>query len=223
MSQSLTGAEQKALTLLGNGMPNHVVANATGLSDSRISQLLSEDWFKLQVTELRYKTLLKHNELDEKYDAIESRLATKLEGTTDLMFRPAEIARTLSIVNALKRRGVSSPDAIQTQQPTLSLVLPAIIIQQFVRSGNNQVVQVDEIPLITIQPEKLQQLSAEIYTNGLQSTNSLTSSNVGGKAVAEETAGTITKSASITSFRAKLNAIRARQSESLVNSASNSI
>jgi len=46
MSQSLTGAESKALRLLGSNIPNHIVAQATGLSDSRISQLLSEDWFK---------------------------------------------------------------------------------------------------------------------------------------------------------------------------------
>lgn len=209
MSQNLTGAETKALTLLGSGLPNHVVAQATGLSDSRISQLLSEDWFKNQVTELKYKALIKHNDLDEKYDDIESDLAEKLKGQIGLMFRPMEIAKTLHMVNSLKRRGVSSPDSISTQQPALSLVMPTVIIQQFVKSGNNQVVEVDDTPLVTIQPGQLQRL----HENGTQQGTALSASAIGAETIAETKPQTIANSASIAELKERLASLRARQNE----------
>ena len=203
MSQNLTGAEEKALRLLGSNIPNHAVAQATGLSDSRISQLLSEDWFKSRVNELRYTALIKHNELDDRFDSLESKLTEKLERTVDLMFRPQEIVRTLQTVNSLKRRGVSSPEATNVQQPTLSLVMPTVILQQFTKSGNNQVVQVDSTPLITIQPEQLLRMNG----NGHETRVLPTPEN--GVRGAEQIS-----SPSSARLREKLNAIRARQAES---------
>lgn len=214
MSQNLTGAENKALTLLGNSFPNHVVAMATGLSDSRISQLLSEDWFKNKVNELRYAALIKHNDLDGRYDNLENRLVEKLEGQIDLMFKPSEVTKTLQVINSLKRRGVSSPEHISTQQPALSLVMPTIILQNFVKSGNNQVVEVDDTPLVTIQPEQLQRMNH----NGLPAPNSLAPPENGATKAIQ---GTEQKSPSLAELRKRLDSLRARQSESLQYSAEN--
>lgn len=211
MSQNITGAEEKALALLGNGHPNHVVARATGLSDSRISQLLSEDWFSARVNELKYKTLLKHNELDETYDAIESTLAKKLEGQLGLMFRPAEIVSTLSKVNAMKRRGVSSPDNISTQQPALALVMPTVIIQHFTKTVNNQVVEVGDQPLVTIQPGQLQRLQQ----NGHESRSSQSPQEIRGEKVTEAIGYSQPESSSFAFLKERLARARARQSESL--------
>ena len=208
MSQSLSGAESKALTLLGNGHPNHIVAQATGLSDSRVSQLLSEDWFSSQVTELRYKALLKHNDLDEKYDAIEESLVTKLQSTSTLLFNPLQITRVLSQINAMKRRGVSSPDSIATQQPALSLIMPTVVIQQFVKSGNNQVVEVDNTPLVTIQPGQLQRL----HENGIQSRITIPAPENGTEKQGNSAAATLRK---------RLADLRERQNARIIDSVAN--
>jgi len=207
----LTGAEAKALTLLGNGHPNHVVAQATGLSDSRISQLLSEDWFSNKVKELRYQSLLKHNELDETYDYIEKELAEKLKGQLGLMFRPAEIVSTLSKVNAFKRRGVSSPENIVTQQPAMSLVMPTMIIQHFTKTINNQVVEVGDMPLATIQPGQLQRL----HQNGTQPRIAQAPPEVGGTEVTEAVGKSQQESSSFAKLKERLSRARERQSASI--------
>jgi len=217
MTQSMTGAESKALTLLGNGHANHVVAQATGLSDSRISQLLSEDWFKGAVNELKYKALLKHNELDEIYDTTESELAEKLKKQVGMMFRPMEILKAISTINALKRRGVSSPESISTQQPALSLVLPVVVVQQFVKSLNNQVVEVDSQPLVTIQPGQLQRLQQ----NGTQPRIAQAPPPDGIAEVAETLGGTQSENSSLARVKERLRSLRERQNASLQHSVEN--
>jgi hypothetical protein len=158
MSQSLTSAESKALKLLGDGFPNTVVASATGLSESRVSQLLSDAEFSKEVSELRYKNLAKHNDRDEKADSLEDKLLEQLERTVPLLHRPMEIARIYSMINAAKRRGHSAPDHTINQQPAVALVMPTLVLQTFTKSANNQIVAAGDLSLVTIQPKQLQDM-----------------------------------------------------------------
>ncbi len=63
--------EDRALVLLGAGIGGEAVANALGVTPSRISQLLSEQAFSDAVSTLRYENLQKHNNRDASYDTIE--------------------------------------------------------------------------------------------------------------------------------------------------------
>jgi hypothetical protein len=157
MSQSLTSAESRALKLLGDGFPNSVVASATGLSDSRVSQLLTDAEFSKQVSELRYNNLAKHNDRDAKADSIEDTVLEQLERNISLVHRPLELARIYSIINAGKRRGQSAPDHTVNQQPAVALVMPTLVIQNFTKSVNNQIVAAGDLSLVTIQPKQLQE------------------------------------------------------------------
>lgn len=162
-TSTTTSTEDRALTLLGQGIGPEMVASAIGVSVSRISQLLSDSEFAARVAELRFKSLAKHNERDNKYDQMEELLQDKLKDLIPFMMKPFEVLKAIQIINAAKRRGSSAPDAITQQAAVVQLVMPTQIFQTFVKQEiqtniNNQVVRAGDQDLITIQSGKMNSL-----------------------------------------------------------------
>jgi hypothetical protein len=149
--QNLSITESRALSLLGSGIEPVTVAASLGLTQGRISQLLSDEYFAAQVAELRYHNLAKHNERDSEYDSIEDRLLERLRDCLPLMHRPMEILRAIQVINAAKRRGSSTPQSIIEKQSVVQLVIPVQIINKFSTNLQGQVVSVGEQNLLTIQ------------------------------------------------------------------------
>lgn len=157
---SLDSTAEKAMKLLGNGYNAETVASACGVSPSRISQLMSEDWFSNKVAELKFNNLQKHNEIDNDYDDMEAKLLTNLRHTIPLMLRPMEILKAVQVLNAAKRRGSSAPAQSVQQQTIVNLTLPASVTQRFAVNVNNQVVSVgnedgSQQTLVTIQSSNM--------------------------------------------------------------------
>lgn len=152
-----TSTESRALTLLGQGIPASVVAATCGVSESRISQLISDPVFAAQVAELRFSSLQKHNERDSKYDTMEDALIDKLKDLMPLMMRPMEVLKAIQVINAAKRRGASAPDSITQQQTFINLSIPTTLIQKFQINSNNHVTQAGEQTLLTLQSGSLLQ------------------------------------------------------------------
>lgn len=150
-----SSTEERAIELLGSGLPVNIVANALGVTDSRISQLLSDEEFSKKVAEKRFLALQKHNTRDLSYDEIEDQLLSKLQDLIPLMLKPMEIIRAIATINGAKRRGASNPESTINQQNIVNLVLPTTIINKFVTNVNNQVVRVGEQDLVTVQPQSL--------------------------------------------------------------------
>lgn len=145
-----TTTSERALALLGQGIPPTAVANALGVDISRISQLLSEPEFATAVVERKFTALSKHNERDASIDDLEDKLLEQLKYALPMMTRPLEIVRAFSVLNAAKRRGQSAPESLAVQQTILQLNIPQILLQQFTTNIHNQVVQVGEQSLLTI-------------------------------------------------------------------------
>lgn len=150
-----TSTESRALQLLGSGIPPETVAATLGVSPSRISQLLSEPEFAAKVAELRFSSLQKHNERDNKYDEIEDKLIERMRDCLPLMMRPMEILKAIQVINSAKRRGASAPDAITAQQTIISLTIPVQVIQKFQTTQNKQVTHAGEQELLTMQSSTL--------------------------------------------------------------------
>lgn len=150
-----TSTEDRALQLLGSGIPAEQVASALGVDASRISQLLSDKTFADQVALLRYNSLQKHNTRDAAYDSIEDKLVVKLDKAMGLMFKPETILKAIQVINGAKRRGQSAPDQVTNQQNIVTLVLPAQITQKFITNINNQVVTAGAQDLATMQSGSL--------------------------------------------------------------------
>lgn len=152
--------ESKALNLLGSGINPEAVANALGVTPSRISQLMADERFASQVTELRYQNLQSHNVRDSAYDTIEDKLLNKLEKSLPLLLKPQDILKAITVVNGAKRRGQSAPEQVTNQQTIVSLTMPQVIVSNFTTNINNQVVQAGEQSLVTMSSERLKDLAA---------------------------------------------------------------
>lgn len=145
-----TGLEEKALNLLGSGIPAESVASALGVTPGRIAQLLSVDSFSEQVSRLRYKSLQSHNVRDGKYDSLEDILLDRLKKSLPLMIKPRDILDAVKTVNAAKRRGQSAPAQVINTQNIINLTLPKVIAEKFAVNISNQVVKAGEQELLTM-------------------------------------------------------------------------
>lgn len=159
-STGLSSTESKALKLLGAGHGPEIVAQACGVSTSRISQLLSDPVFSAKVLELRYSVLQKHNDRDESYDSLEDTLIKKMKDIIPFMMKPGEVLAAIRIINGAKRRGVSQATNEGTHTTVVNITLPAILKQQFVTNINNQVIKAGSQELITIQSGAMNAMTA---------------------------------------------------------------
>jgi hypothetical protein len=153
----MTPSEERALSLLGAGVSPVQTAAAIGISESRISQLLSQEEFATQVALLRYNSLAANTERDNTYDSLEDAILTKLKSSLELVYQPMMLAKILQIVNAAKRRGNSSLAASDPVSRTniVNITIPTVIKQKFITNTNNQVVSAGSQDLVTIQPASL--------------------------------------------------------------------
>ena len=190
LSVTYDGIKGKILTMLGNGLSNDIVATAVGVSASYVSQLLSEEAFAMQVTELRFNNLQKHTERDNSYDSIEDQLLDKMRDLLPMMYRPMEVLRAIQVINAAKRRGASAPEQVTINNTVINLNLPKHQMQRFIQNSQGQVVQAGEQTLLTMnsnallnrvaqktvaqQPESITQLSdAELFAESNENYNDI--------------------------------------------------
>lgn len=155
MSNSTT--RERALTLLGQGIPPQVTANTIGVDISMISQLLSEEQFATEVIERKFLSLSKNNERDGNIDSLEDRMIKKLSDCLPFMTKPMEILKAFTVLNSAKRRGQNAPDSLTQKTTVVQLNIPAILIERFTANIHNQVVQVGEKSLLTIPSRQMTQ------------------------------------------------------------------
>jgi hypothetical protein len=137
-------ARERAAKLLGSGVEPEVVATALGVTPGYISQLLAEEDFAKEVTELRFVNLQNASERDGKYDRLEDRVLDKLDQMLDYMTKPRELLGAAHILNTAKRRGIRPENAATPKQDSVQLHFPTVIQQNFIVNHVNQVVAVGE-------------------------------------------------------------------------------
>lgn len=162
MSSTTTSTEDRALILLGQGISPEIVAAAVGVTVSRISQLVSNPEFAAAVSQKRYENLSKHNERDNRYDAIEDTLLDRVEQLIPMMYNPMHVMKSLTAINNAKRRGAAIPESAIGQKEVVSLTMPTVVLQQFntqfVTNINNQVIKAGNQELVTVQSVRMQEL-----------------------------------------------------------------
>lgn len=168
-SKQYTGLQLKGLELLGSGISPVVVATTLGITESAVSQWLSDSEFAAQVTGRRFSNMQKHSARDAKWDELEDKLLAKMQDIIPFMMKPFEIIRALQMVNAAKRRGPSAPENTHIANTVVNLSIPVQILQKFQTNGDNQVIEVaaETVPavpakqsLITIDSNSLLSLNA---------------------------------------------------------------
>lgn len=152
MSNSIN---ERALSLLGSGVQAEKVASALGVTPGYVSQLLAEESFAAQVTQLRYENLSKHTQRDASIDEVEDLLIEKLKRAVPLLIRPAEIIGAFKVFNGAKRRGVDSASESIVQNNIVQITMPVQLIQKFTTNIKNQVIQAGDQSLLTMQSSDL--------------------------------------------------------------------
>ena len=167
-----TNIAERAVSLLGAGVPQEVVASALGVTPGYISQLLSNENFAAEVTNLKFVSLTKNNARDKSYNEVEDQLIEKLKRSLPLIIRPETILGALKVVNGATRRGHDATANLIDKQNIVQILLPVQIIQKFTTNINNQVIKAGDKDLITIQSSELlkkasPKLQAEAETKSL--------------------------------------------------------
>lgn len=185
--QNLTQNEERALVMLGSGIPQNSVALALGVTESAVSQWMSQDWFSQKVAELKFANLTRNTKIDDKYLELEERLQEKLEKVLPLMTKPRDVVMALTAINGTKRRGAQVQEtggAKSTQIVNLSI--PVKVLNQYISNSNNQIVEVKDgegrsRSLITASSSSLDRLSEEVLGSGNSSQELLIGREVGNK------------------------------------------
>lgn len=154
--------------LLGTGLPTEVVASAIGCDQSYISHLMADEHFSMEVVALRTKALQEHNQRDRKINDIEDQLIDKLHDAveTNAIYKPGDILRSFAVVNNARRRGVPAQQSAHVQNTVVNLILPPVLVRQFLTDSRNEVVEVDGQTLVTMPSSSLLKHLAEHGKDG---------------------------------------------------------
>ena len=150
-----TGLQLKGLELLGTGISPVVVATTLGITESAVSQWLSDQDFATQVTSRRFAGMQKHVARDAKWDDLEDKLLDRLQDLLPFMHKPFEIIRALQLANGAKRRGPSAPENTHIANTVVNLSIPVQIVQRFTKNADNQVIEMEasEAPSAPSKPQ----------------------------------------------------------------------
>lgn len=140
----MTIDKEKVKELLGSGLTVEVTADALGVTQGYISQLLAEEDFKSEVIALKTKNLTANSERDKKIDSIEDGLIDQLSEAVEnrAIYKPREILSAFAVVNAARRRGVPAQAAVGLQQLVVNLQLPAAVVTRFSTTAQGEVIDV---------------------------------------------------------------------------------
>lgn len=152
--------ESRAVALLASGIAASKVAEALGVSASRISQLMEDQSFKEALASARFESLNRHNVADARLDSLESRIVEKIEDVIDMVHNPMQLTRMFSAVNMAKRRGTSSLADLPDSGAIVQLNMPTRIVNNFQLNISNQVIKAGGEDLLTMQPHKVQDMLA---------------------------------------------------------------
>lgn len=167
--------KDQAKKLLSRGLPQSVVANAIGCTESYISQLMADESFAAEVNAARIASIEKDAGRDDVLNEIEDALALKLSKSLAFIIKPQDITRTLQVVNQLKRRDAGINANLQQQSQIVNVNLPAIIMQNFIRNQQGEITEVDGRSMATLSPAALTNMLSSQKGNNNGKGNQLSS------------------------------------------------
>lgn len=166
--------KEAILEMLAVGRESPATISAIcGCTPSYISQLLADSNFVQQVKERKRVLSDKSvdtlaatevNSHDTHLDILEGRLMTKIGSLIPMLNKPMEAAKVFQIINAAKRKNdsvVNTTNIFNQQNNVVVLNLPAAVKGKLLVNQNNEVVQVDERPLTTMDSQLLLKVNKE--------------------------------------------------------------
>lgn len=146
-------SKEQIIALAESGIAHSLIAKRTGVSESYISQVLSEDSIRTKTIQAQLAVLDERTARDAKYDAIEDALLEKTSEIVPNLYKPQDIIKVLMMINKAERRGASSQQlaelANSRQDSVVPLELPERIRTKIIKSHTKEVISVNGRGLIT--------------------------------------------------------------------------
>ena len=134
------------------------VAKVLNVTESYISQVVADPEFSAKLSTARIQNLKEETEHDNKLATTEAKALDKVNTMLDYVTKPTEAARIFQILNAAKRRGVTEAEkalVVNQQNTVVMLQLPEVIKQKFITNQQNEVVQIGDRPMVTMDSQLL--------------------------------------------------------------------
>ncbi len=152
-----SSTREQALALLAQRVPAAQVASSCGVTESAISQLLSDEDFSAALAEKMQAATAEDLKYDERLAAVESGFLANIEKRLEF----ANLQQSLQafrILNQAKRRKESRIQAPQGGGIAVTINLPASILPQYVKNHNAEIIEVDGRTMLSATPSTVDQL-----------------------------------------------------------------
>jgi predicted transcriptional regulator len=160
MSQS-TPTRQHALTLLSQGVSPSQAASALGVTESQISQYLSDDDFAAALESQRAAATAEDLAYDEKLDKIEGAYLERIEQKAAFANLQQSL-QAFKILNGAKRRKDSRiPQTNSGSGAVVNITIPVSIMPQYITNSQNEIVEVEGQTMVSASPRKLNEMLAQ--------------------------------------------------------------
>lgn len=170
------------LSYLAQGLSHSQVARAVNCSPAYISQLLTEEDFKVELAEAQSRILAETSSYDAQLNRVEQALLNQIEKTIPMIVRPEAAVALWAKINAGKRRAssnanIAAASAAAQNTTIVNLQLPPAILKQyavddrFTLNAKNQVIEAGGQTLVTMHAAELDKLAAKNKTNSTGDSN----------------------------------------------------
>lgn len=164
-----TGQAAKILNYLKGGCTQAQAALATATTEGYVSQLCAEEDFQAQIAKVITADFKRAIETDENYEEVEHILSKKLREMAPMILNLDDALKTSKIVNSMKRKmapAINPNQGGQDGNKFVTLVLPQVVINNiqnnFITNPNNEVVQVGDMDMLTLNSNSIDGLAAQV-------------------------------------------------------------
>ena len=134
------------------------VAKVLNVTESYISQVTNTPAFQEKLSKARVANLIEETQHDDNLSKTEAKALEKVNTMLDYVTKPVEAARIFQILNAAKRRGATEAEkslVINSTNTVVMLQLPNVVKQKFITNQQNEVVQIGDRPMVTMDSQLL--------------------------------------------------------------------
>lgn len=134
------------------------VAAVLAVTEGYVSQIVNTPEFQTKLSKVKVASLVAETAHDTKLANTETKALEKVSQMLDYVTKPIEAAKIFQVLNNAKRRGATEAEqqtVINSQNTVVMLQLPSIIKQKFTTNTNNEVVQIGDRPMVTMDSQLL--------------------------------------------------------------------
>jgi len=156
----MTGLQSRAKEMLVAGLPQTAVAARLGITDSAVSQMMSDPDFASEVEQARLETTEADHKFDSKLEETESQALDNIAAK----IRFGNLQQSLQafkVLNGARRRKDGVNNAQTTIGNAVQINMPTVLMPVYVLNGKSEIVEVDGKTMISASPKRMEEISRQ--------------------------------------------------------------